>query len=323
VAGARGSGATSSEGAGVYARLEDLIALQYKVKGYSFLPRQPVHSVLAGRHASRMRGRGLNFEEIRGYLPGDDVRTIDWRVTARTQKPHVRVYTEERDRPALLVVDQRQSMFFGSRRAMKSTVAAELTALGAWRVFGQGDRVGALVFDDEGLEEIRPHRSRRTVIRILGVVVEKNHALSAESRVPRQPGMLNRALRAAGRPCPHDFVVAVVSDFDGLDDETERLVTRLAHHNDVIAVPVWDPLTTQVPAGGRLVVTEGELQAELDLGSERVRSKMVQLADQRLSRVLLWPRERGVPVLPLTTAEDVPDQVRRLLGVAPRPARAR
>jgi uncharacterized protein (DUF58 family) len=270
-----------------------------------------------------MRGRGLNFEEIRGYLPGDDVRTIDWRVTARTQKPHVRVYTEERDRPALLVVDQRQSMFFGSRRAMKSTVAAELAALGAWRVFGQGDRVGALVLDDRGIEEIRPHRSRRTVLHILDAVVEKNHALHADSRVPRQPAMLNRALEAAERLCSHDFVVAIVSDFDGLDDATERLVTRLAHHNDVIAVPVWDPLTTEVPAGGRVVVTEGELQVELELGTEQVRSRMLEMADRRLSRVLRWPQERGVPVLPLTTAEDVPDQVRRLLGVAPRPGRAR
>ena len=306
---------------GVHVRLEDLIALQYKVKGYSFLPRQPVHSVLAGRHASRMRGRGLNFEEIRGYLPGDDVRTIDWRVTARTQKPHVRVYTEERDRPALLLVDQRLSMFFGSRRAMKSTVAAEVAALGAWRVFGQGDRVGALVFDDLDIEEIRPHRSRRTVMRILDVVVEKNRALRADSKARRQPAMLNRALEAAERLCSHDFVVAIVSDFDGLDDETERLVTRLAHHNDVIAVPVWDPLATEVPAGGRVVVAEGELQVELDLGTEQVRSRMLELADTRLSRVLRWTKERGVPVLPLSTAEDVPLQLQRLLGADPRPRR--
>jgi uncharacterized protein (DUF58 family) len=264
-----------------------------------------------------MRGRGLDFEEIRGYLPGDDVRTIDWRVTARTRKPHVRVYTEERDRPALLLVDQRMSMFFGSRRAMKSTVAAELAALGAWRVFAQGDRVGALVFDDQGIEEIRPHRSRRTVVRILDAVVRKNNALHAESRVPRQPGMLNRALRLAERLCPHDSVVAIASDFDGLDEETERLVTKIAHHNDVIAVPVWDPLTTEMPPGGRVVVTEGELQVEADLGTASVRSKMLALADKRLSRVLRWPQERGVPVLPLTTAEDVPEQVRRLLGVRP------
>jgi uncharacterized protein (DUF58 family) len=268
-----------------------------------------------------MRGRGLNFEEIRAYLPGDDIRTIDWKVTARTREPHVRVYTEERDRPALLLVDQRQSMFFGSRRAMKSVVAAEIAALGAWRVFGQGDRVGALVFDDGGVEEIRPHRSRRTVLRILDTVVRKNHALRAETTTPRNPGVLNEALKAAERLCPHDFVVALVSDFDGLDDETETRVTRLAHHNDVIALPVWDPLTGSVPPGGQVVVSEGELQVEMDLGTEPVRQRLLELADKRLGRVLAWSRERGVPVMPLTTAEDVPEQVRRLLGGGPLPGR--
>ena len=108
----------------IYADLEQLVRLEHRARGFSLLPRQPIHSILAGRHASRLRGRGLNFEEIRGYLPGDDVRPMDWKVTARMREPHVRVYTEERDRPVLFLVDQRASMFFGSRRAMKSVAAA-------------------------------------------------------------------------------------------------------------------------------------------------------------------------------------------------------
>ena len=86
--------------------------LRVQARGFSFLPRQPVRSLLAGRHASRIRGRGLDFEELRHYRVGDDVRFMDWRVTDRTGKPHVRVYTEERERPVLLLVDQRQSMIF-------------------------------------------------------------------------------------------------------------------------------------------------------------------------------------------------------------------
>ena len=117
-----------SELSGVYANLQDLIKLQHKASGFSFLPKQPVHSLLSGRHASRLRGRGLDFEEIRRYLPGDDIRTMDWKVTARTKKPHIRVYTEERERPVLLVVDQRMSMFFGSTSRMKAVTAAEAAA---------------------------------------------------------------------------------------------------------------------------------------------------------------------------------------------------
>ena len=144
---------------GVYVTLDELTRLQFLARDFSFLPRQPVHSLLSGRHASRVRGRGLDFEELRGYVPGDDPRTIDWKVTARAGAAHVRVYTEERDRPALVIVDQRISMFFGSRSRMKSVVAAEAAAIAAWRVLSQGDRVGALVYDDADLRVIPPHRS--------------------------------------------------------------------------------------------------------------------------------------------------------------------
>ena len=306
---------------GVYAELADLVALEHRARGFSFLPRQPVHSLLTGRRASRLRGRGMTFEEIRGYLPGDDTRTIDWRVTARTGKPHVRVYTEERDRPGMLVVDQRLSMFFGSRRAMKSVTAAEVAALGAWRLFGQGDRVGAVVFDDHDAVEIRPHRSRRQVLRLLNTIVGKNHALRADASWSPAPEQLNAALAATERLVTHDFVVAIVSDFDGLDDETEEHVTRLARHNDVIAVPVYDPMATHPPAGARLVVSDGELQVELDLTLGTVRRKLRAFSDARLTRVTRWQAERGIGVMPLTTAEDPALQMRRLLGGLARPRR--
>jgi uncharacterized protein (DUF58 family) len=110
----------------VYASLDALVRLQFEARGFSLLPRQPVHSLLSGRHASRLRGRGLIFEELRNYRPGDDIRSMDWRATARLRKPHVRVYSEERERPVLFVVDQRTNMFFGSARTTKATAAAEL-----------------------------------------------------------------------------------------------------------------------------------------------------------------------------------------------------
>src|SRR5262245_15501484 len=162
---------------GVHVDLEELIALEQRGRKVSFLPHQPVHSLLSGRFASRMRGRGLNFEEIRDYRAGDDVRSIDWKVTARLQKPHVRVFNEERDRQALLVVDQRLSMFFGSRLSMKSVTAAQAAAIGAWRVLSVGDRVGAIVFNDSDIVEIKPRRSRATVLQILSAIVAQNLTL--------------------------------------------------------------------------------------------------------------------------------------------------
>ena len=260
---------------GVYVSLDDLLALEYRGRKVSFLPHQPVHSLLSGRFASRMRGRGLNFEEIRDYRPGDDVRSIDWKVTARLQKPHIRVFNEERDRQALLVVDQRLSMFFGSRRSMKSVAAAEAAAIGAWRVLGAGDRVGAIVFDDRGLTEFRPRRSRSTVLQILTAIVARNQALGVGRGMSASPSMLNNALQQAQRRALHDAVVIIISDFDGADDETHKMVGAMARHNDVVALLVHDPLQSDLPASASMTVTDGELQIHLEVGRESVRKSIV------------------------------------------------
>jgi uncharacterized protein (DUF58 family) len=302
---------------GVYVSLEGLVALRYRTRGaFSFLPRQPVHSVLSGRHASRVRGRGLNFEELRGYLPGDDVRSIDWKVTARTGKPHVRVFTEERDRPVMMVVDQRTAMFFGTCLNMKSVTAAELAAAGAWRVVDAGDRVGAVVFDDGEVRDVRPHRSRRAVLEILHLLVEKNLALSSDPGVEADPSMLNRALEGVSRIATHDFLIVIISDFDGVDGETTRMVRGLAEHNDVLAIPVYDPSSTELPEAGRVIVSRGDLQVEVDLARGSTRRRLIEMADSRLSAVMTWQDDLGVPIMPVSTGEDSLDQVRVLLGRA-------
>ena len=220
--------AAADKPAGVYANLDDLIRIQFKARNFSFLPQQPVSSVLSGRYASRLRGRGLNFEEIRRYLPGDDIRTMDWKVTARTRSPHVRVYTEEKDRAVVLVVDQRINMFFGTRVKLKSVTAAELAALGAWRAVDVGDRVGAVVFSDTELVDIRPQRSQKTVMSILGSVVRMNHVLQADTQVEPNPDMLNRALGKAQQLVSHDALIVMISDYFGVDEQTERITARMA-----------------------------------------------------------------------------------------------
>lgn len=169
--------------------LSTLVRLQHQARGFFFLHRQPVHSLLSGRRASRIRGRGLAFEEIRAYRAGDDVRMIDWRASARTGHTQNRVFTEERDRPTLLVVDLSAAMFFGSVRATKSAVVAEVAALAAWRGLRAGDRLGALLFDEGGVEEFRPHRSRASVLRVLGEVSRRAAALmtAPPARPSRRP----------------------------------------------------------------------------------------------------------------------------------------
>jgi len=299
---------------GAYAELDSLVALQFKAGGFTLTHNQPVHSLLFGRRTSHVRGRGLDFEELRGYVAGDDVRSIDWRVTARMQKPYVRVYSEERDRPTMLVVDQRINMFFGSKLSMKSVVAAEVSALAAWRVFHQGDRVGAFVFNDEVTEEVRMRRSRATVLRILDRISNQNHLLRSDSNSQPLPQRLNEVLESVARVCHHDALILIASDFDGADEETRDLLLHLSRSNDIICCLTYDPLAVRLPPADQLVVSNGELQVELQLGQEKVRKSILEASDKRMTTILSWQHELGVPVLPLSTAEDVPQQVRHLLG---------
>jgi uncharacterized protein (DUF58 family) len=241
------------------------------------------------------------------------------RITAdpRSLRAYVhRLLAAHRGRRAcvLLVVDQRMDMFFGTRKYMKSVTAAEAAALAAWRVLNVGDRVGALVFNDDRIEEIRPHRSRQRVMQILETVVRMNHALRVDAEVEPRPVMLNQALESASRIAGHDYLVTVISDFDGTDGDTERMLQLLAAHNDVLAVLVHDPSATHLPRGGDLVATDGRLQFELPLGKEATRRDLLEFARGRIARVLGWQQGYGIPVLPLETAEEVAPQVRRLLG---------
>ena len=281
----------------------------------SLLPRQPARSVLNGRHASRLRGRGLNFEELRTYLPGDDVRSIDWKVTARTGTPHVRVYTEERDRPAFLLVDQRPSMFFGSRVYMKSVIAAEAAAIAAHRVLGQGDRVGGIVFGDAVMAEHKPRRRPAALNRMLGSIADANALLRADVR-PGGTVTLNQVLRETARIAGNNALVLVFSDFDGLNTGTEAALRRIAMSNDLILFNVADPASTDLPDALRVAVSDGAMQADLDM-SDKVRRERLQTALQgRLADLHRWSRRYGFPVVPLSTETAALDQLLRLFGHA-------
>jgi uncharacterized protein (DUF58 family) len=301
-------------GKGVYVSATDLAALEADARHLVFRPRQPTHNLLAGRHGSRLRGRGLDFDELRQYLPGDDVRAIDWHVTARMPRPFVRLYTEEKDRPAIVVVDQRINMFFGTKLAMKSVTAAEAAALCAWRALGDGDRVGGIVFDDEALREQRPERSRGALLRFLARVAEDNAALHAGTAARRNPAQFDAALDRAARIATRDHLVIIVSDCDGQGPETRDLLRRLTLRNDVVLFLVYDPFLHALPPARELIASDGELQVEVPTATERVRQSIATAADRWLKEILELRHEIGINVAPLSTAENTAAQLRHLIG---------
>lgn len=298
---------------GIHVTTERLVALEGRARNLAFVQKSKSHQQLAGRMQSTLRGRGLIFEELREYLPGDDIRSIDWRVTARTSKTVVRVYGEEKERPALLLVDQRINMFFGSRRSMKSVTAAECAMLCAWRILGSGDRVGGFVFGDDGMDEVKPHRSRNAVIALADCIAGRNAALSASYSGSASAGLLNEALRRTASLAHHDHLIILVSDLNGHDDTTRHMLLRLSQSNEVICLLVYDPFLLQLPKTGNIVVSGGALQAELSLGQRSVRDAIDSFARDRGRELRSWQRELGLPMLPVSTAEETAPQLRALL----------
>ncbi len=298
----------------VYASLDQLMLLEHRVRGLSFVSRQPLSSVLSGSHAARLRGRGLSFDELRQYNPGDDLRHLDWRASLRYGKPFVRSYTEERDRPTLLLVDQRMSMYFGSRRSFKSVLAAELAALGSWMALQAGDRVGGLVFGDRDIEYIRPLRSRARVEALCAAIIRYNHSLHATRSDDDSPSQLDRVLRQCLGVAGHDSLVVIISDFAGVTEQTLQLLRQLSAHNDVLALQVFDPIALKLPDRGRVTVTQGELQVELEVGRRQVHRPLGEFLSGRLKDVATLLRRSQVPLMMFSSGRDSLEQLRGELG---------
>jgi uncharacterized protein (DUF58 family) len=257
---------------GATVSVDELIALR-GVK----LPLRTASTPTSGPHGgsrlSRHRGRGVDFAEVRLYQPGDDVRSIDWRVTARKAKPHTKVYREERERPTLIVVDQSRAMFFGSRVRMKSVAAAECAALLAWHAVDGGDRVGGLVYDDGAEYAFKPFRSARAVVRLLSQIGNSNVALRDSVEKPIQQRRLPVVLDHLVRVARNGHRIYLISDFYGFDTDDERQLKRIARHNSVALIHVSDPLEQELPPPDRYTVTDGTLRSVLSTSDARVRQQ--------------------------------------------------
>ncbi len=300
---------------GVFVELDELVELRSEARRSSFLPQQPVRSLLAGRRASRLRGRGLDFDELRGYVPGDDVRSIDWHVTARMRKPYVRTYKEERDRPVLLVVDQRASMFFGSKTVMKSVAAARLAALAAWRIVAVGDRVGALIMGETSDTALRPARSSATVFRFCEQLVSAGRALASEAARPAgTEDSFVRALRAASELAPRDTLVFLISDLRGISDEAVERLASMRQHNDLLVAWVVDPLEAALPDVGLVPVTDGRATLSLPTADTGFRDRFAAKFASDSQRVRDFCTASGAPYFELRTDRGLLEQVRETFG---------
>lgn len=277
-----------------------------------------VHSILAGQHASKLRGRGLDFAEVRDYVAGDDIRSIDWLVTARTGKTHTKVFNEEKERPCFAIVDQSSFMFFGSRRYTKSVIAAHFAAMAGFHTIKSGDRFGGIVFGDESFDHVVPRRSSASVQTFLQCLVKRNRELPLRKNVRSNRSMLIENLHRAAGMITHDYVVAIISDFSDIDDELKNQFTRMSRHNDVILVHVTDPMDEKMP-DGVVVLSDGEHQLLWQNNRKDAGRKYAQRFEDVHDK---FPRQMlryNVPVVVLDTLQPLNEQVVKILGKALRP----
>jgi uncharacterized protein (DUF58 family) len=265
---------------------------------------------VTGTHISRIRGRGVDFEEHRAYQPGDDIRTIDWRVTARTGRPFTKVFREERERPVIIGVDQSLNMYFGSKVAFKSVVAAEAAAIICWTTVDNGDRVGGVVFTDDKIDLVKPRRSKRSALRFLNVLAEFNQELvHNHTQSTSKPGRLKLALEQMCRITKPGSNVYLISDFNDYDSDCAALVQQLAMHNSMTCVLIHDALEENLPKPGVYSITDGHTRTALDTYSRSVRDLYHENFANRLQQLREELGKSQVPLLAIRTDQLVLDQL--------------
>ncbi len=241
----------------LYPDFDELLQLGYRASKVNLISRRKVHAIASGDHRSPFRGRGLEFEEVRAYVPGDDVRNIDWRVTARTGSPHLKLFTEERERSIIICTDVNNAMRFGTRGTFKSVQAARATALLGWAASREHNRVGGSFFGNvpDGKMFVDPSRSRRALWRILKQLCDQQDYHDS-------PIMLEDHLRYLSKAVPSDALVFIISDFLNINTGLKKALSNLHRRADIVLIAVNDPADKFLPSIGHALfkgIGDGDL----------------------------------------------------------------
>lgn len=295
---------------GLQVTAQELIGLRHRARNLVFCSKRPVSSVIAGAHVSRFRGRGVDFLESRHYIVGDDIRNLDWKVTARTGKPHTKVFQEERERPIITLLDLNPSMYFGTRRRLKVVQAARLAATIGWATIRRGDRIGGLIYSGNTHHEVKPAGGRRGALRFISLITRWAEAYTPVDFTHHSEG-LAAALKRLRRIARPGSLIFLVSDFYAANEGCERHLAYLRKHNDVIACQVLDAIETQPPPPAAYPVSDGVSSALLDL-SGAGRERYVEFFQRQSERVKTMLRQQGIVRVVVQGEDDAAEVLARL-----------
>ena len=295
--------------------LQQLLALQSFSRGFELRKQRKFLSSMSGSYLSRFRGRGMDFEEVRAYQPGDEVKNIDWHVTARTNKVHTKLFREEKERPVFIITDQSNSLAFGSRSAFKSVTAAYTASLMAWSAYQNGDRVGGIIFSDYNHHEIKPKEGKKSILRYLHSLAEYNQELIANDFNKKQEKNyselsfgLDNALSFLHQVIRPGSLVFIISDFIGFNKESINYLRLINRHNDIISFFIYDPLEKQAPKKGIYPVGDGENYSLWNINSKEEKKLYRDAFLNRRENINSTLLSLGIPLIDISTTDN-PSQI--------------
>lgn len=265
---------------GVSLGLSELIAYRNFANRLNLSPSRDIAGALSGSERSKIKGRGMEFDEARHYQPGDDIRAIDWRVTARTGKTHTKIYREERERPVFVVVDYMRSMHFGTEYLYKSVQASHVAAFIIWNAIKRGDKVGGLFFSETFDAEYKPKAQAKSALTLLQGMLEAQNKAHQLAFSKHNSDLLNidlkqqytkniQRLQYLAKP---GSLVYLISDFNGLCDTSLNVISSIGRHCEIKSIVVSDPMEFSLPQTGikqSLSITDGLNRQQIQLGESR------------------------------------------------------
>ena len=283
--------------------LPGLIALRHRLAG-SVQPPPGRFAATEGQYRTRFRGRGMEFAEVRAYQAGDDVRSIDWRVTARRGKVHTKLFHEERERPVLLAIDYRRPMFFATRGCFKAVQVSRLAALLAWQTLDRGDRIGAFIFSEQHNQELRPKLGKGAVLQLLRQMVED----PAWQRPPHRPfepqKRLAETLQRLHRVARPGSRILLLSDFAQWDQAVEKQLAQLGRHCELGLMHCYDPLEKELPPAGTYRVSNGATDLTIATDQQSAHLRYREGFAEHCRRLENFARQHRCPYIALQTCDD-------------------
>ncbi|MFT5571431.1 MAG: hypothetical protein ACI9FR_000345 [Cryomorphaceae bacterium] len=303
---------------GVVTDLARLLKSRYWAQGLSLFSPLAARNMTLGNVRSRFRGRGMEFEEVRRYQPGDDIRTIDWKVSARADGTYTKLFCEERERPCHIMVDQRSHLFFGSNTRFKSVLAAELAAALCWSALAGGDRVGGQVLGNLLSRDTRARRSKQAALGFIHDLHELNTELAdisdkQDSEPPVGATNLATSLEECRRITRPGTAIFIISDFHDFDQAAAKALRNLAKNTDISLFQVSDALEEKLPISGNVSISDGQHSSRVRV-SKRVQADYLEQRQQRQLDLKSSANRARAPLIKVDTAESVRSTLNKLFS---------